>query len=111
MATIRASCSDCGDVELTTADVHVRVCSADNRANYRFQCPSCAMVVVKQAEERTVDLLVASGVACTTWDLPAELFEPRPVAAPLTHDDLIDAHERLGSDDWLAAALDTLVQG
>ena len=111
MATIRASCSECGDVELTTADVHVQVCSADNRASYRFRCPACRMTVVKQAEDRTVDLLVASGVSSSTWDLPAELFEPRPVAEPLTHDDLIDAHEQLENDIWLTAALDSLVQG
>ena len=111
MATIRASCNDCGDVELTTADVQVRVCSDDEHGTYLFRCPSCRMTVVKDAEPRTVDLLVASGVACTTWELPAELHEARPAGPPLTHDDLIDVHERLADDTWLASALDSLTAG
>jgi transcriptional regulator of acetoin/glycerol metabolism len=36
------------------------------------------MVVVKSAEPRTIELLVASGVEMSTWDLPAELREPAP---------------------------------
>jgi len=48
-------------VELTTDDVTVRVCLDDDRGEYRFTCPVCTMVVVKPAEHRTIDLLVASG--------------------------------------------------
>jgi hypothetical protein len=33
------------------------------------------------------------------------------VAPALTHDDLIDAHQQLGNDGWLSAALASLVQG
>ena len=47
MATIRASCPDCGDVELTTADMTVRVCSEDQRGTYAFRCPACTMAVTK----------------------------------------------------------------
>ena len=57
MATIRASCAECGDVELTTTDVTVRVCTGDNQGAYSFRCPSCRMIVVKQAESATIDLL------------------------------------------------------
>jgi hypothetical protein len=98
-------------VELTTADVQVRICSADDRGSYLFRCPTCAMTTVKGAEARTVDLLVASGVRCTVWDLPAELRESRPVGPALTHDDLIDFHEQLADEGWLAATLDTLQRG
>lgn len=106
MATIRASCTDCGDVELTTADVHVRVCSLDNQGSYLFRCPLCRMTVVKAAEARTIDLLVASGVSYETWTPPAELVEPRGVGAPITHDDLIDFHALLEDDErfWDALA-------
>jgi len=109
MPTIRATCSDCGDVELTTADVRVRVCMEDNSGSYLFRCPACHMAVVKPAEPRIVDLLVASGVELSTWRLPTELYEPRS-GAPLTHDDLLDFHELLFTDDdWfdrLAAMVD-----
>ena len=105
MATIRATCMDCGDVELTTADVRVRVCIEDNAGSYHFRCPHCAMAVVKPAEPRIVDLLVASGVELSTWRLPAELFEPR-FGDRINHDDLLDFHELLDHDDWF----DTVVE-
>ena len=99
MPTIRATCTDCGDVELTTSDVRVRVCIEDNSGSYLFRCPTCNMAVVKPAEPRIVDLLVASGVELSTWQLPGELYEPR-VGAPLNHDDLLDFHNLLESDGW-----------
>ncbi len=101
MATIRATCTDCGDVELTSADVAVRVCTDDNAGSYSFRCPSCRMAVVKTAEPRIVELLVASGVKLSTWHLPAELSEARE-GSPITHDDLLDFHEMLtGDDSWI----------
>ena len=103
MPTIRATCGDCGDVELTTSDVRVRVCIEDNQGSYLFRCPTCQMAVVKSAEPRIVDLLVASGVELSTWSLPAELFEDR-CGSPLSHDDLLDFHLLLATDDsaWFA---------
>ena len=54
------------------------------------------------AEPRVVELLVTSGVRLVTWSLPAELDEPRS-GDPITHDDLLDFHEVLESDDWMDA--------
>ena len=108
MATIRASCFDCGDVELTTADVHVRVCTLDNQGTYSFRCPMCTMTVVKPAEPRTVDLLVASGVAYSTWSPPLELSEPRGFGSPIDHDELLDFHSFLEDEDALEQALASL---
>lgn len=108
MATIRASCEFCGDVELTTADVHVRVCTLDSQGTYSFRCPTCDMTVVKPAEARTVDLLVASGVSYTTWSPPLELTEPRGSGGPITHDELLDFHDQLEDDLALANALSAL---
>jgi hypothetical protein len=109
MATIRASCGDCGDVELTTSDVRVRVCTDTNEGEYLFRCPRCTMTVVKAAEPRTIDLLVASGVAMQTWSLPAELWEPR-YGSPITHDDLLDFHECLTDEALFSAAVDGIRQ-
>lgn len=100
MATIRATCTDCGDVELRSADVSVRVCSHDDSAAYHFRCPSCRMIVVKPAEPRVIELLVATGVKLSTWSLPAELAEARH-GPSITHDDLLDFHTLLDEDDWL----------
>ncbi len=103
MATIRASCPDCGDVEFTTGDIEVRVSATDGSGSYSFCCPLCRITVVKSAEARTIDLLVASGVALTTDPVVAELEEPRD-GDPITHDDLLDFHDLLHRDDsWLEA--------
>lgn len=104
VTTIRASCPTCGDVELTTRDVTVQVCAADNSGSYAFQCPSCDVMVSKDAEQRIIDLLVSSGVQIHVWQLPAELFEPRS-GAPINHDDLLDFHAELQRDDWFERLL------
>ena len=105
MATvIKASCQDCGDVEIGVRDVRVRVCVADDHGSYVFRCPTCRMSVVKPAEPRIVDLLVASGVRLEQWELPAELFEVRS-GAPIDHDDLIDFHRLLQDEAWFDALL------
>ena len=103
MATIRASCLDCGDVELTTEDVTVRVCLDDDRGEYRFTCPVCSMVTAKPADHRTIDLLVRLGVHMDTWTLPAELFEKRS-GREINHDDLLEFHN-LMEDDTLILSL------
>lgn len=105
MATvIKASCHDCGDVELAVRDLSVRVCAEGEQGSYVFRCPTCQMSVVKPAEQRIVDLLVASGVELIEWRLPAELFETH-YGAPISHDDLIDFHHLLLQDDWFSAVV------
>lgn len=107
MARIRASCPTCGDVELTVADVQVRICTSTSEGEYAFRCPECSEIVTKQAESRTIDLLVASGVRVTTWSMPRERLLNTP-ERPITHDDVIDFHALLSDDDLLAQALGTL---
>ena len=82
----------------------VRVCADDQRGAYVFRCPSCRMAVTKAAEPRIVDLLVVLGRASSrSGACPLELFE-QPVGEPLTHDDLLEFHELLESDDWFATS-------
>lgn len=99
MATIRASCPDCGDVEFTTHDVQVRVSAPDGSGTYAFSCPGCAVTVVKAAETRTIDLLLASGVVMAAGDSLAEIDERPYFEDPITHDDLLDFHDMLHRDD------------
>ena len=99
VATIRASCPTCGDVELTTRDVGVQVCSTNNQGSYSFRCPHCRLAVSKPAEARIVDLLVSSGVRLTVWHMPAELEEPR-AGAPISYDDLLEFHFQLQHEGW-----------
>ena len=99
MATVRASCSTCGDVELTTREVQVQICSTTGGSSYSFLCPSCKLIVNKPAEERVVELLSSAGVRVLTWVLPAELSEPK-VGPAITYDDLLAFHFELTSEDW-----------
>ena len=65
------------------------------------------MVVVKPAEHRTIDLLVASGVHMDTWTLPAELFETRS-GRKIDHDDILDFHKLLDDEEAVAEALNSI---
>ena len=110
MATIRATCADCGDVEMTSDDVIVRVCVDTGHGAYAFRCPECEMAVSKPAEPRVIELLIASGVRLDRWRLPAELAETRE-GDPIDHDDLLDFHRLLTDDSRLTAELGRLVEG
>lgn len=100
MATIRVSCTTCGDVEITSAELCVRVCRDDSSGTYRFRCPDCGAVEVRDASPRVIEVLVTAGVALETWALPAELDEPR-TGPPISHDDLLDFHRLLQRADWI----------
>jgi hypothetical protein len=107
MATlIRATCGECGDVELGTRDLLVRLCEDTEAGTYVFRCPNCALPVVRPADRSTIDLLVSSGCRLEVWNIPAELIEPRPGGQPFTHDDLIDFHEVLSERGWFEELLD-----
>lgn len=109
MARIRASCGDCGDVELTVEDVHVSICRDTGEGDYSFVCPSCADRVTKEAERRTLDLLVASGVSVAFWSKPTERVVS-PLGRALNHDDVIDFHMLLADDARVAEAIGQLVE-
>ena len=105
MATIRATCPTCADVELTTRDLRVQVCSDNNQGSYSFRCPTCRMAVTKQAEPRIIDLLVSSGVRMQVWRLPAELAETK-VGRPFIWDDVLEFNDLLQRPDWFEQLLD-----
>lgn len=102
MTTIKASCPGCGDVELTSDDVTLRVCNHAPMSYYSFTCPSCEDVVRKPADEHIVSLLISGGVKTERWQIPAEALEPKP-GPSLSYDDLLDFVLHLGADDLLAA--------
>ncbi|HET9732913.1 MAG TPA: hypothetical protein VFP54_09590 [Acidimicrobiales bacterium] len=103
MATIRATCPGCGDVELTTSQVQVLMCSTTSAVSYAFRCPDCQLMISKATESRVVDVLVSAGVQLRVWQLPAELDEPHD-GDPLTWDDLLEFHFALSEDGWFERA-------
>ena len=111
MATIRASCDTCGDMEFPPEKVKVHAPEDGGAGTYAFQCPSCSLTVVRTAERPIMDLLIAAGVPFTTWRRPAELVERdlAPEVGPLTHNDLLSFHEALHDETELHAALDAII--
>lgn len=109
MAIIRVTCFDCGNVDLTTSDVTVIVCTADNSGSFRFCCPKCRKYTNKQIEPRTISLLVATGVQKISWDLSAASSEPM-IGAPISHDDLLDFHRELYDDKLFICSLRSLTE-
>lgn len=100
MTTIKATCPHCGEITLTPADIDLRVDPSDpGDATYGFLCPDCAVPVRKPADDRIVRLLVSGGVEARAPE-PASTAEARHGPPPLTHDDLLDFHRLLASDDW-----------
>lgn len=96
MSRIKASCQDCGDIEVTSSELQVLTCLDTGDSTYSFLCPSCRLIVNKPAEQRVVELLVSAGVRVVNWDLPAELSEPKSGPA-ITYDDLLAFHFKLES--------------
>jgi hypothetical protein len=102
MTTIKASCPSCGEVELTSDDISLRVCSHGPLSYYTFTCPACEELVRKPADDHIVSLLMSGGVHAEVWEVPAEALEPKD-GPGLNYDDLLDFVLQLGTDDLLAA--------
>jgi hypothetical protein len=64
-------------------------------------------MVSKPAEPRIIDLLLSAGVHLVTWDLPAELAEPKS-GPPITYDDLLGFHFDMEQDGWLEGMVNSL---
>jgi hypothetical protein len=101
VTTIKASCHDCGEVELTNADVTLMVCSHAALSYYTFVCPKCTHDVRKPADDHVVSLLMSGGVRAVVWEIPAEALEPHD-GAVISYDDVLDFALQLSRSDMLA---------
>lgn len=99
MTTIKATCPRCGEVDLGTDDILLRIAAMSAANTYGFTCPNCAEFIEKQADDRIVRLLLSGGVVPVPVHIPAEALEMH-FGPPLTHDDLLDFHQVLARDDW-----------
>lgn len=89
MATIKASCPCCGDVELTAVQVRLVVCSVADWSYYAFTCSTCSDEVRKPAAPEVVSLLQAGGVVVERWVVPAEALEEHD-GPRIAYDDVLD---------------------
>ena len=99
MTTIKATCTDCGEVDLTADDILLRIGPSKAVNTYGFTCPGCGEFVQKTADDRVVRLLLSGGVVPVPVHVPAEALEIHsgPV---ISHDDLLDFHQLLSTEDW-----------
>ena len=101
MTTIKATCPDCGEIDLTADDIMLHIGTAQDANSYGFACPACGEFVKKPADERVVRLLLSGGVLPMLIHVPAEALETRH-GPPINHNDLLEFHERLQLDDWFS---------
>ena len=102
--TIRATCPQCGEVDLLIQAVEVELDPgfAEGQwtsGTYSFGCPGCGERVTRPASRRVARLLTASGAHVIG---PDGAFHPEdpPDGPPLTWDDLLDLHLELECEDW-----------
>ncbi|HEX2050745.1 MAG TPA: hypothetical protein VHJ34_08955 [Actinomycetota bacterium] len=105
MTTIKATCPGCGEVDLTAEDILLRIGGAKEANTYGFSCPDCGAFVEKPADDRVVRLLLSGGVVPLLVHVPAEALETKS-GPPISYDDVLEFHELLADDDWLARATD-----
>lgn len=108
MARVRATCEQCGDVELSVEAVTVRICDSADDGTYVFTCPDCLASLEKESSRQTLDLLVASGAQVVMWSQPVERIVDSGLG-PLTHDELLDFHYMVADDSRFATAFDQLI--
>lgn len=98
MMRIKATCTDCGDIELYPRDVKVRTCKDSGVSIFLFRCPECRMAEAHFTQPNDVEILLAVGCMQEVWHLPHELFDRRRFSsARLTHDDMLDFHIAISS--------------
>jgi len=100
MTTIRATCPDCGDVDLTPGDLRLEVLEtlAAPERLFSFHCRGCEAQVVGEASSEAARSLERAGVVVRHVRLPAEAREPHE-GPRLTEDDLIAFGLRLQAAD------------
>jgi len=90
MTTIRTTCDRCGDVELTTSDIALELAPSGTTGSYRFECPFCASIQRRPANNRVVSILLATGVEY-------EIIDP---GGPITEEEIAAFATSLDREDW-----------
>ena len=100
---VRASCPDCGTVDLPAAEVTVYLPTGAAEPCYRYLCPHCEAMVEKRLAAVAVDLLERAGAAVVR--LPQEqLAAPAMQVDAISPDDVRAFLRALSRTDDVAAA-------
>lgn len=105
---IKATCQfGCGDIRLDSNDVTLRIMKGreDGHGEYRFVCPKCHVICLKDAPPTIVEVLKKADITIEIWELPLELLEqPKEgTAEPISYDDILELGLALEADEegWM----------
>lgn len=89
--TVKTLCPECGDIRTSIDNVVLRLPADNPGANgeYRFTCPTCNKIVLKDASQNIISILTDAGAKIELYTPPLELLE-RPIDGVLSVDGLID---------------------
>ena len=96
---VRVSCNTCGPVQVRCDEVTLASCVETAENMFRFRCPNCSAVIVKDAGPDVVTLLMRAGVNVERWAAPDD--RPDPTLGPVSDAELIAF--RIALDDWSAS--------
>ena len=100
VTTIRATCPQCGEVDITPEAILLSLRHPTGLGSYRFSCPGCFDTVEKPADRKVMALLLSAGVELEDAPAQAEMPLEAPEAIeqhfggpPFTVDDLITGEQ------------------
>ena len=91
MGPLRATCGNCGDIEVKSENATVQVLPTESYGSWFFDCPCCGVFIHKDIEPRVVALLVDCGVKLNILTPVDELDERKKL--------LLDGHPVVNHDD------------
>jgi len=91
MTTIKTTCSRCGDVELTTDRITLRLIADQPDGSYCFACPFCGRDQEIAAGPRVVRILQAVGVE----------YEIRVAPSAISEAEITTFGRALDQEDWI----------
>lgn len=106
MVIIKTTCPKCGEVDLTSDKIALRIAVGGKGTSYAFECPRCADQVRKPADSRVVQLLISGGVSPEVISDEQAAMEqagaehpavhtPRSTLPPITYDDILEFHREI----------------
>jgi predicted RNA-binding Zn-ribbon protein involved in translation (DUF1610 family) len=108
MTTIRTTCPQCGEVDMTPQAILLSITDRAGEGSYRFSCPTCLHTIEKPADRKVVALLLSAGVEIDDKEKAereaaaraheVDALEPKPPGPRFTVDDLIAFHFLLEDD-------------
>ena len=97
------SCDDCGDVVVAGEDCVLIRAAGD--VTLAYPCPACGCRGATAVPDEQLERLVQRGFVVRDAVVAQELIERRPIAPVLTWDDVLAAHELLGTTEFVVDLL------